>query len=425
MKIMNIDPPRVFIAGAGPTAEKISDCARIELASSEQITFITPNGSEYDVTRKSWGFYATPSMNSRLARHGLKSALIVNRIGRLFLMLVEIGKEDEFLEYLRRDSQKLLSWIYSDADGERLEKLFAGSEIKESAQAIRDDECHAKPGNRPPIFRLCPMCGGEGMLVHFVYREPPPGEFHYKFTEGFKYWRELHRCPQCGHYLEYHQMNQETFYTGDYVSATYGDQEKIKSAFDRIISLPADKSDNEGRARRILNFAQEYFPAGRFDTIPPRLLDVGSGLCVFGQRMKKAKWDVTAIDMDKRLVEHARNVVGVKSMLADVKSVEGIGAFDLISFNKVLEHIDDPISMLASVRRLLKDNGFIYIELPDGENAEAEGQNREEFLLGHIHVFSAASMALLVKKAGFDLVVMERLREPSTKYTLRAFIKKF
>jgi 2-polyprenyl-3-methyl-5-hydroxy-6-metoxy-1,4-benzoquinol methylase len=220
-------------------------------------------------------------------------------------------------------------------------------------------------------------------------------------------------------------MNQETFYTGDYVSATYGDQEKIKSAFDRIISLPADKSDNEGRARRILNFAQEYFPAGRFDTIPPRLLDVGSGLCVFGQRMKKAKWDVTAIDMDKRLVEHARNVVGVKSMLADVKSVEGIGAFDLISFNKVLEHIDDPISMLASVRRLLKDNGFIYIELPDGENAEAEGQNREEFLLGHIHVFSAASMALLVKKAGFDLVVMERLREPSTKYTLRAFIKKF
>jgi 2-polyprenyl-3-methyl-5-hydroxy-6-metoxy-1,4-benzoquinol methylase len=141
--------------------------------------------------------------------------------------------------------------------------------------------------------------------------------------------------------------------------------------------------------------------------------------------MKNAKWDVSAIDMDRRLVEHARNIVGVNSMLADVKVVKDIGTFDLISFNKVLEHVDDPISMLAAVRRLLNDNGFIYIELPDGENAESEGQNREEFLLGHIHVFSAASMALLIKKAGFNLISMERLREPSTKFTLRAFVKKF
>ena len=315
--------------------------------------------------------------------------------------------------------------VAEDADGERIERLFAGSEIADSTQTIRNDNGHGIPGDRPIVFRPCPMCEGKDMLVHFVYPQPPPDEFHYKFTEGFNYWRELHRCPQCGHYLEYHQMDQKTFYTGDYVSATYGDQDKIKAAFDKIISLPAHKSDNEGRARRILSFAQEYFPANSFDTKRPRLLDVGSGLCVFGQRMKNAKWDVSAIDMDRRLVEHARNIVGVNSMLADVKVVKDIGTFDLISFNKVLEHVDDPISMLAAVRRLLNDNGFIYIELPDGENAESEGQNREEFLLGHIHVFSAASMALLIKKAGFNLISMERLREPSTKFTLRAFVKKF
>jgi len=139
--------------------------------------------------------------------------------------------------------------------------------------------------------------------------------------------------------------------------------------------------------------------------------------------MKQAGWDCLAMDMDEQLAVHHRSVACVDSIVGDVREVKGIGTFDLITFNKVLEHISDPVSVLASVKGLLADDGLVYIELPDGERAEVEGKQREEFLLGHIHVFSFASYSLLVAQAGMQLVCCERLQEPSNKYTLRGMAR--
>jgi hypothetical protein len=101
---------------------------------------------------------------------------------------------------------------------------------------------------------------------------------------------------------------------------------------------------------------------------------------------------------------------------------QGLGRFDVVTFNKVLEHVTDPVSMLARSAQHLCEDGFVYIELPDGEAALAEGPQRQEFFIDHWHVFSAASLALLATRAGFRLQALERLHEPSGKYTLRAFL---
>jgi hypothetical protein len=99
-----------------------------------------------------------------------------------------------------------------------------------------------------------------------------------------------------------------------------------------------------------------------------------------------------------------------------------LGRFDVVTFNKVLEHVADPVSMLARSARHLREGGFVYIELPDGEAALTEGPERQEFFIDHWHVFSAASLAILATRAGFRLQALERLHEPSGKYTLRAFL---
>ena len=114
MKLTPIDPPRTFeVSGAGVKL-MLSDCGRIELAADEQVTFVTSDGGEYDVTRKNWGFYATPSINGRLKSFGLRAALVVSVYGRLFLMLVEKGKEEAFYAYVHADHQKLLCWLDDD-----------------------------------------------------------------------------------------------------------------------------------------------------------------------------------------------------------------------------------------------------------------------------------------------------------------------
>lgn len=279
----------------------------------------------------------------------------------------------------------------------------------------------ANVGERPHVQKNCPMCGGADLRVHFTYSEPPPRETRFPLAKGESYWREVHRCRNCGHYLEFFAPDQSALYMGEYVTTLYEDRDGIRRTFDKINALPPERSDNAGR----VNLVDTYCRGRWTDTAPrtPRLLDVGAGLGVFPYRMKLVGWECVTLDMDERLVAHHREAIGVQATVGDVRKIEGIGTFDLVSFNKVLEHVENPIEMLASVRRLLALGGLVYVELPDGEAANAEGKERQEFLLGHRHVFSFASYALLIANAGFDLLMCERLREPSTKFTLRGFAR--
>ena len=66
MKFTPKNPPREFEVGFDKKGI-IRDCGVLVLAADEQVTLTTEQGGEYDVTRKSWGFYATPSTNGRLS----------------------------------------------------------------------------------------------------------------------------------------------------------------------------------------------------------------------------------------------------------------------------------------------------------------------------------------------------------------------
>jgi hypothetical protein len=111
MRFQPTDPPRVF--QVNPRVS-LKECAVVDLEPDEQVTFRTEAGGEYDVVRKSWGFYATPSLNGRLQRFGLRAVLVKNRESRYYLLLVERGREAEFEGYLARESQSVLCWLDTD-----------------------------------------------------------------------------------------------------------------------------------------------------------------------------------------------------------------------------------------------------------------------------------------------------------------------
>jgi len=123
MKVTPTDPPRVFEVGGGERI-RLKDCARIHLEPDEQVTFVTESGAEYDVARKSWGFYATPSLNGRLPQFGLRGALVKSPAGRFYVFLVERGREAEFQGYLDVEQHAVICWLDSDRDLERLERAL-------------------------------------------------------------------------------------------------------------------------------------------------------------------------------------------------------------------------------------------------------------------------------------------------------------
>ena len=110
MKIKEKQPPRTFNCGINNQIE-IKDCAEIELKSDEQVTFMV-GSSEYDVTRKSWGYYATPSLNSRLVSFGFRGCLVRNKnTSRRYIFLMQVGKEKEFQAYLDLENIEVVSWL--------------------------------------------------------------------------------------------------------------------------------------------------------------------------------------------------------------------------------------------------------------------------------------------------------------------------
>ena len=385
---MKLDPKnRTFTIGRGNPIT-MTDCAHIALEPDEQVTFTTPDGGQYDVARKAWGFYATPSLNARLLDFKLRGVLVRGPAAKYYVLLVERGREGELEAYLAAEQCVIARWLDNDAD-------------------LRAAEGEAASAIAPPLH--CP-CGGDRFTSVHTYFAPPAGEVTFK-SIGDAYRRELYRCSLCGHYISVFNLP-AGFYGGEYVDATYGDAAGMRRTFDKIMNLPPERSDNAGRVARINAYAG---PAnGR------SVLDVGSGLCVFLARMKSHGWQCTALDPDERAARHARDAAGVDAITGSLPLSEG--TFDVVTFNKVLEHVEDPIALLAHAKPLVRD--FVYIELPDGEAAaREEGFGREEFFVEHFHVFSMASLARLAERAGFEVHVLERLREPSTKYTLRAFLK--
>lgn len=259
----------------------------------------------------------------------------------------------------------------------------------------------------------CPLCGARPLEELFSYDAPPPGETRFELPEGTAYRREFRRCPSCGHQVSVHELDLSSLYSGAYVEATYGD--RMRATYERIMALPPEASDNVQRVERI----DAWWDGGS-----RTVLDVGSGLAVFPARMKERGWEATALDPDPRAAEHAREHVGVGAVCADFMRADDLGEFDLVSFNKVLEHVPDPVAMLARSGRFLRTGGAVYVEVPDGELAarDPDGPNREEFFIEHLFAFSMASLCLLASRAGFVVRSAERLREPSDKYTLYAFL---
>jgi len=118
------NPPREYEAGFEHKVN-IHDCGEIELLADEQVTFSNEAGNEYDLARKSWGYYATPSINGRLKKFNFKTALAKNRLGYFFVLLVEEGKEQDFENYLRLEKMHLITWLNDEDSLKKIESVFS------------------------------------------------------------------------------------------------------------------------------------------------------------------------------------------------------------------------------------------------------------------------------------------------------------
>ena len=139
--------------------------------------------------------------------------------------------------------------------------------------------------------------------------------------------------------------------------------------------------------------------------------------------MKKLNHNICGLELDKRYANFLKQKK-INVFTKELATFKTNKKFDLVTFNKVLEHVYDPLEMLKNSKRLLKQKGIIYIELPDVE-AKIKGKLAGEFCIDHLQIFSLNSLDQLATKSGFKTIKLERIKEPSGKNTVFGFFKRY
>jgi 2-polyprenyl-3-methyl-5-hydroxy-6-metoxy-1,4-benzoquinol methylase len=131
------------------------------------------------------------------------------------------------------------------------------------------------------------------------------------------------------------------------------------------------------------------------------LLDFGCGFGDFISVCKSFGFDAVGVDRAAPRIEGAAVTVH--------PSLEPIGPkqFDAITMFEVLEHLDEPSQVLATLYPRLKTRGVLILETPDCEGVKRI-HNRRDYLkvhpLEHINAFTHTTLQSIVERQGFKLI---------------------
>ena len=136
-----------------------------------------------------------------------------------------------------------------------------------------------------------------------------------------------------------------------------------------------------------------------------KMIDIGAGNAQLGIALTEFydSADYEAVEPDSAI----RNKYGnwVKNIYPDIIDVN-ITDYDIAVMNQVLEHMQDPVSFLESVYRLLKPEGYVYIDVPYKDYLYKPS------IEPHILFWNPQSMSLLLDKTGFTMIFCDTAGMP-------------
>lgn len=134
------------------------------------------------------------------------------------------------------------------------------------------------------------------------------------------------------------------------------------------------------------------------------LLDVGCGTGEFINHMKKAGWQVTGMEP----TEGPRAKASEKIQNRIYSSLQEINqSFDVITLWHVLEHVHDLNETVIKIKSLIKENGTIFIAVPNHESPDAKVYQSYWAAYDvprHLWHFSKTTMKHLMTKQGLKVI---------------------
>ena len=143
-----------------------------------------------------------------------------------------------------------------------------------------------------------------------------------------------------------------------------------QSELDKFNDLAQRWWDENGpqKALHALNPARLGYVAGRIDLQDARVLDVGCGAGLLSEALAKSGAQVTAIDLAPDLIKVAKLhrlesgvEVDYRLQSAEALAAEAPASFDAVTCMEMLEHVPDPVAILAACAALLRPGGRLVV----------------------------------------------------------------
>ena len=134
-----------------------------------------------------------------------------------------------------------------------------------------------------------------------------------------------------------------------------------------------------------------------------KLLDIGAGVGAFVREAASRGWDALGIDLSHVAVESAQGA-GVTVIQGKVEDLPAGQTFDAITLWDVIEHVDDPLSLVRGVYERLRPGGRLFVETGNYQSASLAATGPDWWLwqADHRWYFSPPSLSALLEGSGFS-----------------------
>jgi SAM-dependent methyltransferase len=232
------------------------------------------------------------------------------------------------------------------------------------------------------LIRACKLCGGnESSLIQIGARHAPEAE--------------VHRCTTCDLVFLSPQPSEEELEF--YYSTIYREDYRLTQVEER------HKRDLEKAYLQVQRLLPQLNPE-------TRLLEVGSGSGAFLYAVSPYVKEAIGIEPDTATRGWIEQNLGFKMLDRIPEDGFETEGFDLVVSFHVLEHVPAPLDFLAALKKVLKPGGEFVVEVPNVDDVlvgvyQVPSYLQFYFQKAHLYYFSKKTLALVLKKAGFDATI--------------------
>lgn len=169
----------------------------------------------------------------------------------------------------------------------------------------------------------------------------------------------------------------------------------------------------------ILGWIQKFKPSGDF-------FEIGCGMGYFLHYARRQGYIVSGIEYAELGVRTCRERFGLDVKRSSLEELSPpSNRYDVIFMGDVLEHLVQPLEMLAKARGMLKSTGIVALEIPSMFNSLAgraaiagyrllDIQKKMALPPYHLNEFTPKTLRSIILRAGFKkAVIVQRIKLPS------------